>query len=367
MPGGPRVYLLSSELGTSGVPRVAYNVCKHLADTDVSVRVGYLGGPDELVSAFRDVGCTVDTLGGGFPEVGQLGAVRRAIEAHDPDVLHTHMVPAALLGHPAALGTDTTVVSTVHNVYTKHTVGAKLLDFPVSHLCDVVVSVSNAVHESLPRSYALGADRRVIHNCIDTDRVRRQGRVPFDELPWRDRVDPDAPIVANVARFDETKGQDDLVRAFPRVLESYPDAQLVMTGWGPMKQELASLAAELGVRENVVFLEKVANPYAVFDHADVIAYPSSFEGFSIAILEAMAFGKPVVATEIGPFVEALGADYPVVPVGDPAAVAAQTVAWLDDRADAQRHGTRLRERVDEQFAGDNAAREHAALYREYAT
>lgn len=363
MSSGPRVYVLSNQLGAGGVPRVIYNVCAHLRDSGIDLGIGYLGGNDESVERLRALGYTVEKLGDGFPEPGQPAAVYRAIAGYDPDVVHTHMAAAAMLGRPAAALSDAAVVSTVHNIYTEQSAFAKLMDYPTSHLCDAVIAVSNAVRDTLPRTYGLGAEKTVIHNCIDTESVRERGTVPLDELPWGERITGEGPVIANVARFSKKKGQHDLVEALPEIVDGFPEAQLVMTGWGPMKAELETRAIELGVRENTVFLEKVENPYAVYYHADVIAFPSRFEGFSIGLLEAMAFGKPIVTTDIAPFVEALGDGYPVVPVGQPSELAERIVAYLSAPERAGTRGEELRTRVEERFAGDVAARKHADLYR----
>jgi glycosyltransferase involved in cell wall biosynthesis len=197
--------------------------------------------------------------------------------------------------------------------------------------------------------------------------VREEGAIPLDELPWGEEVSGDSPIIANVARFSKKKGQHDLVAALPAIVDRFPDAQLVMTGWGPMKEELESRALEMGVLENTVFLEKVDNPYAVYYNADLIAFPSRFEGFSIGLLEAMAFGKPIVATDINPFVEGLGDVYPVVPVSEPAALAELTISFLSKTERSEEYGSELRERVDRRFSGDTAARAHEELYRQLAS
>ena len=362
----PRIYVLSNQLGAGGVPQVIYNVCTHLRNSEIDLRIGYLGGNDESVERLRGLGYTVEKLGDGFPGPRQPAAVYRALADYDPDVVHTHMAPASMLGRPIGALLDVAVVSTVHNIYTEHSTFAKIMDYPTSTFCDVIVAVSNAVSNSLPRTYGLGAERKVIHNCIDTESVRERGTVPIEDLPWGGQIAGEGPVIANVARFSRKKGQHDLVTALPRIVDQFPGARLVMTGWGPMKDKLETQAVELGVRENTVFLEKVANPYAVYYHADVIAFPSRFEGFSIGLLEAMAFEKPIVTTDIAPFVEALGDGYPVVPVGNPTKLAEQIISFLLSPGRAEERGQQLRSRVDELFSGDVAARRHAELYRRLA-
>lgn len=355
--------MLSGQLGAGGVPKVVFNVCRHLRGDVEALRVAYLGGNDDSVPAFRIDGITVSRLGSGFPDRGLPRSLAHEIARFEPDVIHTHMASAGCLGRVVGRRYDMPVVSTMHNVYSERSIGARALDYPTSPLCEAVVSVSRAVENSLPRSFALGARSTVIHNCIDVPAVRAQGDVSWEDAPWTEGIPRNGPVVASVARLSEKKGQHHLIRAFPRVLAEHPDAVLVLTGWGERKATLEVLARSVGVAESTYFLGKVENPYSVFGNADIVAFPSRFEGFSIGMLEAMALEKPIVASDIGPFREALGPDHELVPVGDDTALADRISWYLDHPRRAADDATAARERVETRFSGPVAAEKHRQLYR----
>jgi len=358
-----RLLMLSGQLGAGGVPKVVLNVARHLHADVEALQVAYLGGNDDSVPEFRAEGLAVERLGPGFPDRRLPRSLARAIARFEPDVVHTHMASAGCLGRLVSRRYGVPVVSTMHNVYTERSLGARALDYPTSPLCAAVVSVSRAVERSLPRSFAPGVRSTVIHNCIDVPAVRARAALPWEDAPWTEGIPREGPIVASVARLSEKKGQHHLLRAFPQVLAEHPDATLVLTGWGERKATLEALARSVGVAESTYFLGKVDNPYSVLGNADVVAFPSRFEGFSIGMLEAMALGKPIVASDIGPFREALGPDQELVPVGEERALAERIAWYLDHPRRAAEDGTTARERVEAHFSGPVAAEKHRRLYR----
>jgi glycosyltransferase involved in cell wall biosynthesis len=149
----------------------------------------------------------------------------------------------------------------------------------------------------------------------------------------------------------------------PDVLKENPNTTLVMTGWGDRTSTLKSLSKELGVDENIIFLGRVSNPYSVYYHADVVAFPSRFEGFSISMLKAMAFAKPIVATSIGPFVEALGENHQYVDFGDAAGLSEHITRYLKNESVAVQDGERAKSRVQSLFSGSVGADKHYNLYQ----
>jgi glycosyltransferase involved in cell wall biosynthesis len=133
----------------------------------------------------------------------------------------------------------------------------------------------------------------VVPNGIDTDRFTPDG-------PESDLIDNDGPVVLFVGRLVEGKRPENAVRALASLRETHPNAALYLCGEGPLKDELLSLAEELGVCEMVTFLGQV--PYekmpAVYHDADVFVLPSRAEGVPRTIMEAMATGVPVVSSDL---------------------------------------------------------------------
>lgn len=359
-----RVLMLCGKLGPGGTAKVVLNVTKHLLDSVDDVSIAYLGGRDDLVSEFRDVGVRVVRLGDGPTDPRTPLSLWRLVSSYRPTVIHTHMVTAGSIGRVLGRIRGVPVVSTIHTPYDDRSAPARLLDLLTSPLSSVNVPVSNAAAASLPSYFGFGADSTVVHNCIDAEHLRERGDVPWDELVWNDGISRDQPIIANVARFDPKKRREDLVRALPDVLEEFPDAALVFTGHGDHRRPIERLTRSLGVQENTFFVGNVPNPYSVYRHADVVALPSVSEGFSISMLEAMAFAKPIVATDIPPFREALGPDYPLVPTRDPPALAGEITRFLRDPERAERAATAARDRVERKFSGRSAARSYLDIYRD---
>lgn len=360
------MYVLSGQLGAGGVPKVIYNVTTNLRESVDEIRIAYLGGNDDSVTRFRDAGLEVECLGEKFPDVRHPVRLNRSLREFEPDIVHTHMGAASLLGRSVGQLRDTAIVSTMHNLYRERAFAARAMDYPTSPLADAIVSVSRSVQKSLPERFGIGTRSTVIHNCIDVDAVVRRGRATGDDVAWATDI-PEGPLVACVARMSEKKGQHHLIRAFQSVLEEYSNAQLALTGWSDYKRKLIELAKNLDIDDHVHFLGKVPNPYTVYSAADVIAFPSKFEGFSIGMLEAMAFGKPIVATGIGPFREALGADHEYATPEHPPDLADLIVTYLSDDDLAAERGRKAKNRVRNKFSGSVGAEKHYQLYQELRT
>lgn len=357
------VLMLSGELGAGGAPRVIYQVARHLP-SEFDTIVAYLGGRDDLVETFERDGFPVVRLAEDPLSVASIRGLRRLLRNRSPDLLHTHMVSAGLLGRPLAAKNGIPAIHTVHTNYRMRPRTARFMDTVSAPFGQCAVCVSESVEASLPPYYR--SETAVVHNCIDVSEVRQKGESMWDSLDWTGDLDPEAPVVANVARYDPKKRRRDIVEAFEHVVAEHPDAQLVLTGRrGDRQARLAQLARERGVAENVFFAGFVENPQSVYHQSDAIVFSSESEGFSIGMLEAMAHGRPIIATEIPPFVEALGEDYlGLVPVRSPMTLGSAINDVLSDpqqRADlVDTISTRI-----QLFSGTKAADKYAELYRTY--
>ncbi len=170
----------------------------------------------------------------------------------------------------------------------------------------------------------------------------------------------DGRVVGNVARLVEQKGQRTLVEAAPAIVERFPDARFVIVGEGELRGELEAASAGLPV-ELTGERDDVPELLAGFD---VLAFPSRFEGLCLAVIEAQAAGVPVVATPVGGIRETVvdGETGLIVPVGDPAALAAAVCRLLEDGALADRLAAEARRRVLERFSVETMVERTIALY-----
>lgn len=177
---------------------------------------------------------------------------------------------------------------------------------------------------------------------------------------------PAEPIVVVVANLIAYKRHDRFLRAFARVARAVPDARAVLVGEGPERPELEWLAADLGLRDRVDFVGAVHDVRPIVATARVAALTSDHEGLPNALLEAMAMGRPVVATAVGGIPELVrDGDEGRLSPPEENAVAEALTAVLASPADAERMGAAARRRA-ERYDWDTVVRRTEELYRRVA-
>ena len=219
-----------------------------------------------------------------------------------------------------------------------------------------------AAEEGCPRAKMV-----LIPNGVREDALRPagDGRAKRRELG----LPPDTPVIGAVSRLAWKKGIRHLIEATPHILESSPNAHVVIAGDGPLRAELEANADALGVRDRVLFLGSRSDTIELMAAFDVFVLPSVVEGMSNALLEAMAVGRPVVVTDVGgnPEVAVDGETGLVVPPADPPQLAASIVKLLEAPELAAEMGAAGRRRVLEHYQIDVMTRRIEALYEELLT
>jgi L-malate glycosyltransferase len=208
-----------------------------------------------------------------------------------------------------------------------------------------------------------GGRIEVIDNGIDVDRYA----APPDRADLRRRLglDPARRYVAHVARLFPVKDQATLLRAFARVAPARPDVDLLIAGDGPLRGELEKQAADSGLTGRVRFLGVRSDVPDLLRSADAFALTSVSEAASLTLIEAMAAGLPIVATDVGGNPELVRPDREalLVPRGDDGATAAALGRLLDDRELAARLGSAARARAHEKFRLERTVEAYRRLYR----
>ncbi|NMC28369.1 MAG: glycosyltransferase, partial [Syntrophomonadaceae bacterium] len=156
---------------------------------------------------------------------------------------------------------------------------------------DVVACVARKMARDLAALYHIDGDKIVtLYNPYDFDRINDQARQPIDRNFGH-------PAIVTMGRLEKVKGYRHLLRIFVRVQEVIPACRLVFVGDGSQREELEQMAADLGVADKVVFTGRQANPFAYISRCDLCSLTSINEGFPNALVEAMACGLPVIATD----------------------------------------------------------------------
>ncbi|MEV4863307.1 glycosyltransferase family 4 protein [Streptomyces ossamyceticus] len=340
----PRVLHLTQPV-EGGVARVVTDLVRAQLTAGLAVTVACPDGA--LTTGLRQLGADVRhwhaTRSPGPSLVREVRHLARVIDDVRPHLVHAHSAKAGLAGRLAVRGRIPTVFQP-HAWSFEATGGAASALARVWERWGVrwasqVVCVSEA--ERMTGMHAGIRGRwSVIPNGVDLQRFRpaSPGTVRAGLRPLRD-VDPAAPLVVCVGRLCRQKGQAVLLRAWSSVARRVPGAHLVLVGDGPDRDRLRAYAPR-----SVLFTGAVADVVPWYQAADLVVLPSRWEGMALAPLEAMACGRPVVATDVDGARESLPlslAPHCLVPPGNPATLArALTELLLDPplRASLGRQG-----------------------------
>jgi len=206
----------------------------------------------------------------------------------------------------------------------------------------------------------------VIYNGIDLTRFNKNGdagealrRLNLETIHGR-------PIVTMVANFEfRVKDHPMLLRAAQRVIRDVPEAVFVIAGEGEFREESEKLAAELGINESCLFTGRCASVPDLLAASDICVLSSQAEGFSNSILEYMAAGRAVVATDVGGASEAIveGETGHLVKPGDDAAMAQRLTSLLRDPERRTEMGLNGRRLVEKRFSCESRLSSTSALYQ----
>lgn len=215
-------------------------------------------------------------------------------------------------------------------------------------------------------------ESKVMHipNGIDTANFTVVRNAPPSRRLLGDIAPPGTILIANVARLDKVKDQHGLLRAFKLLCgqsgEEKVARRLIIVGHGPQRGDLERWIVELGLTESVHLLGNRDDVAALLAECDVFVLSSIAEGMPVTLMEAMAAGLPVVATDVGGVASVVenGVTGTLVPAGDPPALANALSAYIRDGALRRRHGDAGRARALARFDLDTMVGAYANLYDE---
>jgi len=343
-------------------------------DFEVQVVCFYESDP-EVVKDFEDSGAQVILLNrlrsrGKFQ---LFKALYRHYREHAPDVVHVQYVEQGLLAIAAAWLAGIPVrLATVHQLGASYGHREKLLLHVAARLTTMFLCVSLAVEKSWFGDGALWNHARpetrphwTIYDCVDTMQTRSSFSNFSDELRNRYRL-ASGPVIGVVGRICREKGQMVLINALSLVVNSYPDLQALIIGENYLERELNASIAKLGLERNVIMTGRLL-PHEVnslYHIMDIVSVPSLTEGFGLTAIEAMAAGKPVVASRVGGLAEIVedGVSGILVEPQDHEQLAAAIVKCLEFPGHAADLGAAGSRRVAALFSLESYGKEIRSLY-----
>lgn len=233
-------------------------------------------------------------------------------------------------------------------------------------LADQLVAVSDAVRRDLAGRPGIKVPSRkivVIHHSLPD---RESPCASGEDIKRLYAVPEGAFLIAAIASLIPLKGHRYLLEAIPAIARTVPDLRCLIVGDGPSRPLLEALVDRLRIRGHVVFTGVLADAErnAVLRSSHVVVLPSLSEGLPVVVLEAMAFGKPIVATRVGGVPELIEHDVSgiLVPPQDSAALAEAILAVASNGPKAEQLGRAARLRFDERFSFDEMRNRLRAIY-----
>jgi len=295
----------------------------------------------------------------GIPyRVAPVRALRRAIASFEPDLVHTHLVHADVLGAVAAGRKP--LVSTKHNDDPFRAGAFRFLERTLTRRAGAVITITEALARFQVDRVGLPREKlTVVHYGLDALPPAWAGNPPL-------ALAASARVLLGLGRLVPQKGYDVALRAFASVRERHPDVVLVIAGEGPERTELERLGRELGLGESVQFPGRAGDVAAWLQRAEVLVHPARWEGFGLVLLEAMLASLPIVATRVSaiPEIVADGKTGLLVPAEDPVALADALAQVLDAPALARRLAEAALAKARRDFSVERMANATAEVYRE---
>ena len=349
-------------LGIGGAERLISEGARYWNRDRFEYHVAYaLPWKDQLVARLEREEVPVHCVGAMAPSsLPSFRGIRRLIRDLRPDVVHAHLPIMGILGR---LSAGRRLVYTEHNLVSSYHPVTRWANRVTYRRNRAVIAVSAAVAESL-FGYR-GPQPTVIENAVNSELEPGSENEARAELG----IDRSTPLIVQVANMRPGKGHENLLRAAQILQLEVPDIVIVSIGgekWPGDLDRLTTRAHELGVGATVRFLGRRADALKFVAAADVFVNPAEVEGMPVAVLEAMALGRPIVATAVGgvPDMLADGLGGLLVPSQSPDALAMAVSRLLVDRRLANELGWRAQRIAEKEHGLERMVRRIESVYEE---
>ena len=321
--------------------------------------VVFTDGP--LAKAARQLGVEVYFIRKRFRgDVLPLIALTRLIRAKKINIVHTHLISGNFYGRVIGKFTKVQgIVSTIHysdklalGEFRLPFMGDLLfkIDTAMSCFSDCIIAPSKELQQLLIKK---GVSRQKvvnIPNAFNFEQAQHINEKEFslDKLGFA----PEIKLVGMVGRLVSVKNFEMFLRAAKIVIDSGVKVKFLLVGDGPQQTILENLVQELGIDEHIIFLGFRADVFDIVSLLDIFVLCSKWETFPISLIEAMALGKPVIATDIGGVKEIItdAVNGMLVPVNDHEALSSAILHLLTQKETAKKFGNLGRQKAMKEFS-----------------
>ena len=370
-----KLCLFTTDSKIGGTEKMILSLAKGLDKEKYEVTVCTLLGRGPLIEEAKKSGVRAVSLNmKGKWDISVIPRFFSFLRKHRIDILHTYLYHANILGR--ILGRLAGVPIIISSQRTTEFYGQKksdrwrrgyriFLDKWTSRFCCLIISNSEAGRRFLIEEGIDPAKIITIHNGVDLDQFTV--RIAPGEKKRRYGLRQDSMLVGIIANLTEVKGHKYFLQAAREVLKSIPQAEFLIVGDGPLREDLGGLSKNLGISAGVNFMGFRQDIPEILSILNVFVLSSLWEGFPVSILEAMAAGKPVIASKVGGIPEAVIDEKTgiLVPPEDEKALAGAIEFLLNKGKIASEMGMAGRRRAEEHFSLQRMTGEIEAAYEKF--
>jgi glycosyltransferase involved in cell wall biosynthesis len=290
--------------------------------------------PDSSPDTLESLGIPVTYLDRSKFDPRTLPALRAELDRRHADVLHMHGYGATTFGRLAARKRHLPTIVHEHANLSDTPWYQKVADGWLAPETDVAIAVSRSTAEFVVRARRIPADRTyVVYLGVPLEEFSRARGAPEIGVA-RDRlgIPRGSLAIGTVTRLMPSKGNEYLVAAAADIVRVLPDSRVYVAGEGDLRSALEAQARALGLGDRIVFMGFQRDVATVLSALDVVVFPSLWEGTPLTAFEALAMGKPIVATDADGLADILtdGVDARIVPRRDAPALARAVVDLAHD-------------------------------------
>ncbi len=360
------VLYIGSDMYLAGAQSVVLNLIKNLDKERFKVSMCALQG-GILFEETKKLGIEVELLRSKpIFDIKAVIRLTKLMKKQKIDIVHCHGFDSAYYGVLAAkLARIPVCIVTMHGRYWSEKKRRILVSKVTVKLADTVIAISNDLRKMLLRTLKLPDEKVItIYNGIGLRKfgIEENGRQKKRELG----IGFNVPVIGIIANLRVVKGHIYFLKAASKVLKIFPDAKFILVGSGKLRKDLENLTRQLGIAKNILFLGQRRDIPSILNMLDVFALSSLSEEISLAILEAMAMRKPVVATNVGgnPEIITNSINGLLVPSKDEDALAQAIIKLLQNKELAMKIAQAAYETVREKFSLEVMMKKTENLYKE---
>lgn len=365
-----RILQLISPIGLFGAEKVMVELSKELCSTEYKPYIGVIGNPQNyhtpVVIEAEKSGLEVKEFhcSGKF-DIKTISAIRKYIKDNKIGMIHSHGYKSNFYALLATLNMNIKRIITCHNwlgISSKMKF-YKLIDKILLKKFDKIVAVSDILKDEIIRGNIPENKVRVVYNGIDISRLQ----VISDKLQVKKSlgIKENEKVIGTVGRLTEEKGYIYLLRAAEKVVREFPDTIFLIIGDGQLRDSLKFIVHSLQLNDKVIFTGIRDDIPELLNLIDIFVMPSLKEGMPIALLEAMAAKKPIIASKVGAIPKVIEDGYSglLVESGNEQELSESIIKLLNNPEKANSLAQNGYEKAKSEFSAKNMAEKYMEVYK----